>query len=437
LKGGSRLIEQQILSCLLQDNSLITDTLLQPKHLHNKIYKTIFIEIKKLANEGKVVDQVTLLERLYDKLPSHNDIEYITNLEVLGNVDNFSSYEKELLDKYTKLKTIEILQTNLAKKDELDIDKLMTELESVQEEVANETGDLYELYLRLAEQPFFENSVDDGIPTGFTTLTAKLGGFRSKEFYIVAARPSMGKTALMLKFMRSAMEKDHVPIVFSLEMGEESLVKRLIAQYTKIDSTKIRNPYMLSEKEKQEWLDTVGYLSQRPHKIFTEIRTIPEMRTAIRRAKREFKNKKVIVFLDYLQLLETSEKFQSENYKVEYYSRSLKHMAKDYDVPVVALSQLSRSVEQRQNKRPMLSDLRDSGSIEQDADVVMLLYRDAYYNGENDDNRNILEINVAKHREGEVGLVPVYYELKNGTMGDLSRDEFRRVIDSIKEGKSN
>ena len=224
------MIEQQILSCLLQDNSLITDTLLQPKHFQNKIYKTIFIEIKKLANEGKVVDQVTLLERLYDKLPSHNDIEYITNLEVLGNVDNFSSYEKELLDKYTKLKTIEILQTNLAKKDELDIDKLMTELESVQEGVANETGDLYELYLRLAEQPFFENSVDDGIPTGFTTLTAKLGGFRSKEFYIVAARPSMGKTALMLKFMRTAMEKDHVPIVFSLEMGEESLVKRLIAQ---------------------------------------------------------------------------------------------------------------------------------------------------------------------------------------------------------------
>src|SRR5690606_31167552 len=128
---------------------------------------------------------------------------------------------------------------------------------------------------------------------------------------------------------------------------------------------------------------------------------------------------------DYLQLLETTEKFQSENYKVGYFSRSLKHMAIDFDTPVVALSQLSRDVEKRNNKRPMLSDLRDSGSIEQDADVVMLLYRDAYYNEENDDNRNILEINVAKHREGEVGVVPVFYDLKNGVMGDLTKDEVR------------
>ena len=220
-------------------------------------------------------------------------------------------------------------------------------------------------------------------------------------------------------------------------MGEESLIRRLLAQITRIDTNKIRTPYIMSEEEKKQWADTVGMLSEKPHRIFTKKRTIPEMRTAIRRVKREFPDKKIIVFLDYLQLLETTEKFQSENYKVGYFSRSLKHMAIDFDTPVVALSQLSRDVEKRNNKRPMLSDLRDSGSIEQDADVVMLLYRDAYYNEENDDNRNILEINVAKHREGEVGVVPVFYDLKNGVMGDLTKDEFGRVINSIKKGKSD
>lgn len=430
------MIEEQLIGCFIKDNTLVQDTVIQPKHFQNPIHKIVFTEMKKLSNEGKAIDDATLLERTYHKLDDHHDIDFFVNIQGKGNVNNFDTYEREMIDKHIRLSTKDTLQKHLSD-DELDVEKLMTELENIQADREDETGDVHDLYLKLHDEPFNEDTTEEGIETGFTKLTQQLGGFRPGELSIVAARPSMGKTALMLKFMLTAIKNDHVPVVFSLEMTKESLIRRLIAQETGIQTRQTRTPFLLNNSQKEDWRKAVANLNEFPHRIYTQKRTIPEIRTAIRRVKRDFPDKKVVAFVDYLQLLETSERFQSENYKVGYFSKSLKHISLDFEIPVVTLSQLSRGVEQRPEKRPLMSDLRDSGNIEQDADIVMLLYRDAYYHGEDENNRNVLEIHIAKQREGATGMIPVKYKLATGEMEDLNPHDFRRVIDSFKAKQSN
>lgn len=245
-----------------------------------------------------------------------------------------------------------------------------------------------------------------GIDTGYTDLNKITGGFQNSDFIIIGARPAMGKTALALS-MASKITKKNIPVaVFSLEMSKAQLGKRLISGTSCVNSQKISTG-RLEDSEWQRIIKASDILSKRPLYIedSAEI-NILQLRSKARQLKRQ-KGIKLII-IDYLQLLASERKRDNKVQEVSDISRQLKILAKELNIPVIALAQLSRSVEARQDKRPMLSDLRESGSIEQDADIVMFLYRDEYYKTDTN-NKNLAELMIAKHRNGSTGTVNLYY----------------------------
>jgi replicative DNA helicase len=261
-----------------------------------------------------------------------------------------------------------------------------------------------------------------GIPTGFTDLDRMLSGLNKSDLVIIAARPGMGKTALQNAVaLNAARRYDKRVAMFNLEMSGEQLVQRMIASETRIDSQRLRRGE-LADHEWAIFLEALGRLSET--RIFiddTPSITPMQLRTKCRRLHAE--HGLDLIMIDYLQLMSAEHPTSNRVQEVSEISRELKGLARELDVPVVAAAQLSRAVEQRQNKRPMLSDLRDSGSIEQDADVVMFIYRDDYYNPDSSERPNIAEVNVAKHRNGPTGAIDLFWHGKLATFRNLHRQE--------------
>ncbi|NLG49494.1 MAG: replicative DNA helicase, partial [Chloroflexi bacterium] len=257
-----------------------------------------------------------------------------------------------------------------------------------------------------------------GVPTGFTDLDRLLGGLQPSDLIIIAARPGVGKTSLAISLgMNAALKSNAVVAIFTLEMSGEQLVQRMLSSQTGIDSQRLR----LGRIEDMEWekfTHASGVLSEAA--IFIDDTPSPspmEIRTKARRLAAEYDLDMIII--DYLQLMQAGER-RSENrvQEISYISRSLKSLARELNVPVIALSQLSRAVESRQEKRPVLSDLRESGSIEQDADIVMFIYRDEMYD-ENSDRANVADIIVAKHRNGPTDTISLRFDSSLTKFGDL------------------
>lgn len=241
------------------------------------------------------------------------------------------------------------------------------------------------------------------------------GGFQEGEVTILAARPSMGKTDVMLHFAKETGWAGYLPILFSLEMPEKLIISRLVASTGNINRVKMRNPYkFLKPKQKEKWTTIIANLDETNMIIFDESgQTIPEMRAQIRKLMYEYPDRKPVVFIDYLTLIRPiNPYFGNTHQQVSEISQGLKKMAKDFHIPVICLAQLNRSVETRSNKRPLMSDIRESGSIEQDADVIIFLYREKYYDREITDNS--LELIIAKNRNGPVGTVIVKYNEHTG-----------------------
>ncbi|MCX6810343.1 MAG: replicative DNA helicase [Candidatus Berkelbacteria bacterium] len=260
-----------------------------------------------------------------------------------------------------------------------------------------------------------------GISTGFRDLDAKLAGLQKSDLLIIAARPSMGKTSLALNIAEQISVEDKIPIAFfSLEMSKEQLVDRLISSQAGVDSWKLRTGN-LSDEDFPKIGYAMGTLSEAPFFIDDSPGlTVTEIRAKARRLQME--QNLGVIFVDYLQLIEGRSKSGDPNrvQEISEISRSLKNLARELDIPVVALSQLSRAVEHRPDKRPQLSDLRESGSIEQDADVVMFIYRDDYYD-ENSDKKGVTEILIRKHRNGPIGNVDLYFNAEQMRFRDLAR----------------
>ncbi len=257
-----------------------------------------------------------------------------------------------------------------------------------------------------------------GVPTGFADMNKLLGGFQKSDLLIVAARPGMGKTSLMLGFTLSAALEGQPVAVFSLEMSAEQLVQRLISAETGIDQHRLRLG-LIRDEEMPLVTRAMGVLEATKIYIDDTPGITPlEMRTKARRLHAE--RPLGLIVVDYLQLMHGGGRMdQNRVQEISHISRSLKELARELDVPVVAASQLSRAVESRHDRRPMLSDLRESGSIEQDADVVMFIYRDDYYN-EGSDKKNIAEVIVAKHRNGPTGAVELFFIKEQAKFADLA-----------------
>jgi replicative DNA helicase len=259
------------------------------------------------------------------------------------------------------------------------------------------------------EQRYENRDVLSGVPSGFYDLDAMTSGFQPSDLVIIAARPSMGKTAFVLNLAQHAAVENNVPVaVFSLEMSKESLVMRMLCSSAEIDANRLRTGHMHTS----DWTklaSAMGRLGEAPIYIDdSALVNCMEIRAKCRRLKSEM-NGLGLIIIDYIQLMQGRKQTDNRVQEVSEISRSLKTLARELNVPVLALSQLSRAVEARQNKRPMLSDLRESGSIEQDADLVMFIYRDEYYNPESE-RRGEAEIIIAKQRNGPTGTAELLYQ---------------------------
>lgn len=411
------MLEREILGCILKDNQLINETVIQASQFKEQAHQLLFQSMQKLAFENKAIDKVTLLADNYEYLEQLGGIDFITSLETLGSIDNFETYEKSMIEHYKQRESENKVKHWLSSQ-EKNASELIDELQSLSELDVTEEMNKNEVLKDMYDLPYLEAD-DSGIKSGLSDLDAITGGFQNASSVIVGARPSMGKTALMLKLGLSASQQGAIPIMFSLEMPKDQLLRRMIATIGKINLFYARNPHTLMDSKKKAWQKAINELYKLDFEIFDKSnQSLQYMRSQIRKVRRMNPDREIIIMIDYLTLINVDGNYQSDHARISAISKGLKNMARDYDCPVITLAQLSRGLEQRQDKRPMLSDLRESGSIEEDADTVAFLYRDSYYNAESESDD--LEVNIAKNRNGPTGTATVYYNKSTGEMGGLN-----------------
>ena len=412
--------EQSVIGSMLmgRESIMAASEILTSDDFYQHQYGVIFDAMVELFNEGKPVDLVTLQNRLREKdvPPEISSMEFVRDLlnavPTSANVRHYANIvsEKAVLRRLIKL-TEEIENDCYLNKEPVEVIMEETEKKMFQLLGQRNSGDFMPIRqvvintLENIERASKTKGNVTGIPTGFTDLDYKTSGLQNSDFILIAARPSMGKTAFVLNIAQyMAFKKDKAVAIFSLEMSREQLMNRLLSMESKVDSQHLRTGN-LKDDEWSKLIESAGMIGESRLMIDdTPGISIGEMRSKCRKYKLE--HGLDIIIIDYLQLMSGSGKSSSESRQQEIsdISRSLKALARELNVPVVALSQLSRAVEQRTDHRPMLSDLRESGAIEQDADVVMFIYRDDYYNKDSE-NKGIAEIIIAKQRNGPIGTV--------------------------------
>lgn len=410
--------EQSVIGCMILSREAITVAadVLQEEDFYNRQYGVVFQSIVELYDAGSSVDLVTLQNKLREKdaPPEVSSLEFVRDLMLMvQTAAHISDYAKIVLEMATKRRLIKACEETAnvcyAGKGELE-----TILEDAEKSIFNivqnrNTGDYVPIRqvvlsaMERIEKASKTKGNVTGVATGFLDLDYKTAGMQPADLILIAARPSMGKTALVLNIAQYVAFKSELPIaVFSLEMSREQLVNRLFSLESRVDSQHIRTGN-LSDREWEDLIEGAGVVGRSKLIIDdTPGISIPELRSKCRKFKMEQDIRMVII--DYLQLMSGSGRTDSRQQEVSDISRSLKALARELNVPVIALSQLSRAVEQRPDHRPMLSDLRESGAIEQDADVVMFIYRDDYYNKDSE-KKGIAEIIIAKQRNGPIGTV--------------------------------
>ncbi len=410
--------EQSVIGSMIMDRDAIltaSDMLVKDDFYHQQ-YGILFETITELFNGGDAVDIVTLQNRLREKNvpPEISSLEYVGELvnavPTSANVKYYAQIVQEKAVMRRLIKTNEeIANTCYLGNESLDVILEDTEKKIFQLLQTRMTSDYVPIKdvvlkaLERIEQASRTQGTVTGIPTGFSDLDYKLSGLQPSDLILVAARPSMGKTALVLNIAQYvAFHEDMATAIFSLEMSKEQLVNRLFSLESRVDAQLLRSGN-LSDADWEKLIEGAGIIGK-SHLIIDDTPgiSISELRSKCRKYKLEHDLKLVII--DYLQLMTGSGRSDSRQQEISDISRSLKQVARELNVPVIALSQLSRQVEQRPDHRPMLSDLRESGAIEQDADVVMFIYRDDYYNKDSD-NKGIAEIIIAKQRNGPIGTV--------------------------------
>ena len=415
--------EQSVIGSMIMDREAITvaSELICGDDFYGKQYGVVFDTMVELNDEGKPVDLITLQDRLREKdvPPEVSSLEFIRDLiTAVPTSANIKYYAGIVAEKATLRKLIrlneEIANTCYAGKENLEVILEDTEkrvFELVQKRNTGEFVPIRQVVMNAMDKIEKASKSDGnvtGIATGFIDLDFRTAGMQPSDLILVAARPSMGKTAFVLNIAQHvAFKLNQTVAIFSLEMSKEQLVNRLFSLESRVDSQHLRTGN-LSDAEWEKLIESAGVIGQSNLIIDdTPGISISELRSKCRKYKLEHDLKLIII--DYLQLMSGSGRgSDSRQQEISDISRSLKALARELNVPVVALSQLSRAVEQRPDHRPMLSDLRESGAIEQDADVVMFIYRDDYYNKDTEKKR-IAEIIIAKQRNGPIGTVELVW----------------------------
>ena len=426
--------EQAVIGSMLTDQEAVYAAIerLKPEDFYREDNKQIYTAILNIYNKAEPIDIITLKAELSSmgKLDAVGGLEYIVELPekvpTTANVDRYIKIveEKSLLRNLIRAAN-EILSSGYAQED--DVENIVDHAEKKIFDVMQKKSQkgyttikdvLVESFTKL-EELYNQKEHITGVPTGFAELDKKTAGLHGSELILIAARPAMGKSAFALNIGSYAATRANVPVaIFSLEMSKEQVGNRILCSEALVDSNNVRTGE-LNDEELGKLAETSGELSQAPIYIDdTPGISVMEIRAKCRKLKLE---KDIgLVIIDYLQLIQGSGKTSSREQEIAEISRSLKILAKEIEVPVIALSQLSRAVEARPDHRPMLSDLRESGSIEQDADIVMFLYRDDYYN-EDSEKKNIAEVIIAKQRAGSTGTVELAWLGKYTKFANLEK----------------
>ena len=417
--------ERSVLGGLMLDDQSWFDLveLVKPSDFYRTQHQIIFEAMMVIENKDQPLDAVTLSEELQNQ----GQLEKVGGVGYLADIADSTPGATNVLAWARIVRERSILR------------QLIGAANNIADAAFNPDGRESDLLLELAEQSVFqisENRLNDsgpekigpallqsavekvqflfankgsitGVPSGFKDLDKKTTGFQDSDLVIVAGRPSMGKSALAINFVEHAIMSDRSALVFSLEMPSEQIVMRLLSSLGRIDQNRLRTGELLDE----DWTRFTGAVSQlRDKKLYiddTAALTPADLRSRARRVDREAGGLDLIV-VDYLQLMRTTNNGENRAVEISEISRALKALAKEMDCPVIALSQLNRQLESRPDKRPMMSDLRESGAIEQDADVILFIYRDEVYD-ENSVDQGIAELIIGKQRNGPIGKVRVSY----------------------------
>lgn len=424
--------EKAVLGSILMDPDafLKIGATLQPADFFRDSHGVLFETLQSMSHNRDAIDSITLIDALErsDKLDFIGGPSYLTSLAVsVPNALYVEHYAKIVADAAARRRLISAAGqvAELAYDENGEVDEAIDRAEQVvlavgENRITKDLQPMRPIVTSLVEHIDFLSRNQDqlmGIPSGFTMLDNMLGGFQKSDLIILAARPGMGKTSMVLSIAQHAAKQHDARIAFfSLEMSNEQLTNRLLAMETGIDSHRLR----MGTVHDEEWpivLEAANILADT--KVFiddTPAATVSDIRTKSRRLHAEHGLDMVIV--DYMQLMNGQGRNENRQQEISLISRSLKALARELNVPVIACSQLSRAVENRADKRPMLSDLRESGSIEQDSDAVLFIYREDYY-VEDSDRQNIADILIAKHRHGATGTVSLYFRKELTQFRDL------------------
>ena len=414
----SKSAEQSVIGSMILDPATVVTAseILEADDFYDKRYGIIFSAITALEREGKAIDiiiienkikemgqplgaiDIGILRELNDAVPTSVNIAYYAEIVYKNSLLRrlIRVAEEISLSCYTGESTLEDILQNTEKK----------VFDLIQKRHVSDVADIKQVIFSVVESiaaAAKSGGTVTGIPTGFYDLDYKMAGLQNSDLILIAARPSMGKTAFALNIAEYVTVKQNVTTaIFSLEMSKEQLAKRILAMNSRVDSQKLRTGDLSDE----EWMDIVDSAKTigETNLIIDDTPgiSVGELRSKCRKLKIE-KNLG-LVMIDYIQLMTGGKRVESRQQEISEMSRSLKALAREIDAPIIALSQLSRKVESRDDKRPMLSDLRESGAIEQDADVVMFIYRDEYYNKDTE-NPGVTEIIIGKQRNGPIGTV--------------------------------
>ena len=427
--------EQSVIGSMLMDKEAIVTAseIVTAADFYEQQYGVMFETMVELFNEGKPVDLVTLQDRLKEKdvPPEVSSLEFVrdimTTVPTSANVKSYAEIvrEKAVLRRLIKVNE-QIANTCYAGKEPLeqilaDTEKSIFNL--LQSRNSGEFVPIRQVALNVLEKietASRSQGTVTGVPTGFIDLDYKTSGMQPSDFVLIAARPSMGKTAFVLNLVDHVAVRKGLPcMIFSLEMSKEQLVNRMLAMESNVDSQKLRTG-TLTDADWDAVVEGIGIIGNSALTIDdTPGISISELRSKCRKKKLE--SGLDLVIIDYLQLMSGSGKHsESRQQEISEISRSLKALARELNAPVIALSQLSRACETRTDHRPMLSDLRESGAIEQDADVVMFLYRDDYYNKDTE-NPNVAEVIIAKQRNGPIGTINLVWMPEYTKFANMAR----------------
>ncbi|MGH7827347.1 MAG: replicative DNA helicase [Candidatus Binatia bacterium] len=431
--------ESSVLGGILLDNEAINQVLelLRPEDFYRESHRKIFRAMIELSDRSEPVDLITLS----DCLKGRGEIEAIGGSAYLASLADFVptaaniSYYARIVREKSILRNLISAATDIATRgfeEQGNVEEFLDIAEKVIFDISERkikasfvaVGDMIKDTLKAVEKLYERKEMVTGVPTGYDDLDRLTAGLQPADLVVVAGRPSMGKTAFSLNIATNAAFKGIGVAVFSLEMAKEQLVLRMLCSEARVDNSKMRSGY-LGERDFPKLASAAGRLHEAPIYVDdTPAISILELRAKARRLVRDRMKKVGLIVIDYLQLMRGMGTANNREQEISEISRSLKALAKELNVPVIAISQLNRRVEDRGDKRPMMSDLRESGAIEQDADVIMFIYRDEVYNPKSD-NKGIAEVIVAKQRNGPIDTVSLtflneYTRFENYT----ERDEY-------------